>query len=581
MLELLLGGAAITYLLARKERARRNGRVIELETTLPAVEVDQVIHAIRSAIPQTAPQLDAMAASYRERNLPLTAYELARRAWEVRGGQDVPPEKPYAGTPLPPGAPGSHVPMHTDGPPPVGCLDAAADPAMCQAVTSALLTETNADKLHAFAETLRSTFPEASGALDAKARLLGWVGPLPPRTNGAPPAPATMSAPPQNAPPPPGHVEPTPISWTAVLPDQSNVPPEYYGQLVSVMQQLSRDETMPPGTERSVTVGDRVFVFTKPVPSAGVPYGTVWITRMQTGTGTSSASTGYGSGPLWPSDIMDSRSVPVDRRFMGSPTIYDPSTEILSPPDVVQTVLMGGADPAHFAAGAPPEQSHFATGGSPEHPPFVGVDAMAMAAAVAAMPPEAGLGQGIPGIMGASRPDIVNGPPAAMAQVGGVLDPAMEAAAMQAAAEQEMAARQAHEAAMVQAHTEAAMAQAHHDAVMAEAHADHVDESLAVAAAAQAPVMDARLPGRPRPNYYVYLRRTDSVFPVKLAKIGSGSRSNANSYGYDQLTMMNPHLVSPEGAWRRLVPGDEVCVPPEWARNLQERGFLVKKDEGA
>lgn len=558
MLELLLGGAAITYLLARKERARRNGRVIELETTLPAAEVDQVIHAIRSAIPQTATQLDVIAASYRERDLPLTAYELALRAWEVRGAQGMPPEKPYAGTPLPLGAPGSHAPMHTDGPPPVGCLDAAADPAMCTAVTSALLTETNADKLHAFAETLRSKYPEASDALDAKARLLGWVGPLPQKMNGAPPAPVTTSAPPQNAPPPPGHVEPTPISWTAVLPDQSNVPPEYYGQLVTVMQQLSRDETMPPGTERSVTVGDRIFVFTKPVPSAGTPYGTVWITRMQTGA--SSASTGYGSGPLWPSDIMDSRSVPVDRRFMGSPTIYDPSTEILSPPDVVQTVFMGGA---------PPEQTAYVGGIDP------------VAAAVAAMPPEAGLGEGIPGIMGASRPDIVNGPPAAMAQVGGMSDPAMEAAAMQAAAEQEMAARQAHEAAMAQAHAEAAMAQAHHDAAMAEAHADHVDESLAVAAAAQAPLMDARMPGRPRPNYFVYLRRTDSVFPVKLAKIGSGSRSNANSYGYDQLTMMNPHLVSPEGAWRRLVPGDEVCVPPEWVRNLQERGFLVKKDEGA
>jgi hypothetical protein len=492
MLPVIAGAVALVLLSKRGREPNPNQLVVELDTALPQADVQQILQAIRMSTPETAGQLDAMASSYRQRGMPLAAYELVRRSWDVRGRQGPPPAPPSPNAGLPAGASAG---------PPVGCLDAASDPAMCQAIQGALLTETNPDKLHAFAETLRDKFPQAAAALDSKAHV--FTG-QPVARSGAPPA------------------EQQP--WTQVSSDMGNVPPQYHGALVAMMQQLGHDDSMAPGSERAVAVGDRMFVFVKPPPGPGVPPAAVWVTRMAvTEAQASGYATGYGSGPLWPVDIGHRGMIPPDRRIMGSPTIYDPSTEILSPPPAVQSVLMQG----------PPVQAVetiYVGGGD-------------LASAVASMPQGAAF-EGVPGIMGASRPDIVN--------------------AQEAAMQEHADAMAAHDQATYQMQVQQHMAMEQAAAVQAAAQQE---------VAASAPPPDRRASERPRPSVYVKIRHSDSVFPVKIAKIGSGNKNN-----FDQLVAMNPHLVSPSGAWRQMFPGDEVCIPPEWAERLRQRGFLIMSD---
>ena len=548
MLPFIVGAVALAVLSRESRDSNPNQLVIELDTALPAAEVEQVIGAIRSATPATVVHLDAMSMAYRQRGMPLTAYELSRRAWDVRGRQGMAPQPPH------PDAGASPLGLPTTSPP-VGCLDAAANPAMCQAVTGALLTETNPDKLHAFAETLRSRFPQAAEALDSKAVVFGWQGSPTGASNGA-------LANGHGPTPPPANGVSQPQPWVQVASDMSNVPPQYHGSLATMMMQLSRDESMAQGSERAVQVGDRMFVFVKPPPGPSVAPGTVWITRMSVGPGQQTAATGYGSGPLWPVDIMDSRMVPPNRRFMGSPTIYDPATSILSPPAPMQTVVMEGppgpAMQTVYVGGQDFEQQQQQP--MMEHPhPMTGmavggemgddgqrmpmsIPGASLADAVASLPPGAAFGDGnVPGIMGASRPEIVGSEQAAAeeaAKNAGFADP------------QQMMQAQMEHAAMME-----------HGAMQAAA------EQAAFQAAPVASVP------RPRPSIYVQMRHGDSVWPAKLAKIGSGNKSS-----YIQLAAMNPHLASPTGDWRQMFPGDEVCIPAEWASNLRDRGFLVKSD---
>ena len=527
MFPIIVGAVALAVLSRESRGSNPNQLIIELDTMLPPPDVDRVIRAIREVSPQTVGQLDAMSAAYRQRGMPLTAYELDKRAWDVRGRQGPPPAPPH---PDAAGAPGMGRTS-----PPIGCLDAAADPAMCQAVTGALLTETNPDKLHAFAETVRAQYPQAAEALDSKAAVFGWGGgpsranghATSGRANGHGQAHATGG----NGASRPGAAHahatgqaPAERPWVQVASDMSNVPRPYHGALASMMMQLGRDESMTPGTERAVQVGDKMFVFVKPPPAPNAPPGTVWITRMSVGADEQSAATGYGSGPLWPSDIVDGRMVPPDRRYMGSPTIWDPATSILSPPAPVQTVLEEGppgpaVETVYVGAEGWAGATVGVSGGEgsedvsqvPMHVP-----PSSLAAEVASMPQGVAFGQGggVPGIMGASRPEIVS--------------------SGQAAAE--------------------------------EAAKDGMPMMMEAELAAEARP-------RPRPSVYVKLRHGDSVWPVKLAKIGSGNKSS-----FDQLVAMNPHLVSPSGAWAQMFPGDEVCIPPVWAENLRARGFLIKSD---
>ena len=575
MLPFIVGAVALGLLSRGSRDSNPNQLIIELDTALPAPEVEQVIGAIRAATPATVTQIDAMSNAYRQRGMPLTAYELARRAWDVRGRQGPPPQPPHPDAGAPQGLPPTS--------PPVGCLDAAADPAMCQAVTGALLTETNPDKLHAFAETLRAHFPQAAEALDSKAIVFGWTGP----SGGSHGAHANGYANGYANGHANGHAAPyangdgsqadgapapqAPQSWVQVASDMSNVPPQYHGSLATMMMQLGRDDSMAQGSERAVQVGDRMFVFVKPPVGPNVTAGTVWITRMSVGPEQQTAATGYGSGPLWPVDIINGRMIPPDRRIMGSPTIWDPATSILSPPAPVQTMMMQGppGPPVQevYVSGEQPPMSaphvmhpmsggQMAVGGSMDdgEPMQMSVPGAAMAAAVAAMPPGAAFGDaGVREIMGASRPEIVSSGQAGaeeMAKDAVFIEQQMQAeidAQMQYAAQMEQAAMQQHAA--------------------------EVQAAAAAEQASQAPMPDRRAPARPRPSVYVKLKHGDSVWPVKLAKIGSGNKNN-----YDQLVTMNPHLVSPSGAWRQMFPGDEVCIPPEWAQNLRDRGFLIKSD---
>ena len=519
MLPIALGVAAAVLYMNSQQRGPQNQIVIDLDAHLPKEEAFRVVETIRTATPQDAGKLDAMAASFYQRGFQLTSYALRDRSWNIRGRQgpqpqltDVPQQRP--------------APMPRTASP---CLDAAAEPHTCSAVMGALATETNAEKLHAFAESLRGKFPGAAGALDAKAKELGWG-------NGVSRVPEGAQQPPPPA-APNGHAEAP--QWMAVSPSMSNVPPQYHSALIGIIQQMGHDPSMQSGSERQVTVGDRHFVLVKPVPGPGVPAGAVWVTRM-TG-GDSSAMTGYGSGPLWPSDIVDGRQPnPDGRRYMGSPTIYDGGAQsVLSPPEPVPTILI----PAIQVPG----------------------ESMAAAAAVQSMPVGAAFGDGgLPGIMGASRPEIVNGDLQARSEYA----QAVQDAAMQEAM---------HEAAVQQMQQEQAMQEmARQDPMAVEVAMMAQHQQAQEEAMRQQAALDRRAPGRMRPSVFVVMRPKDSVWPVKLAKIGSGNKGS-----FDHLVALNPHLVSTAGNWPHMTAGDEVNIPPEWADNLRNKGFLVKADPGA
>jgi hypothetical protein len=535
MLPIVLGAAAVGLFIASQQKEPQNQIVIDLDAHLPKEEALRVVESIRTATAADAGKLDAMAASFYQRGFQLTSFALRNRAWDARGRQGQRPQL----TDAPP--PRSSPQTRTASP----CLDAAAEPHTCSAVMGALATETNGEKLHAFAESLRSKFPAAAGALDAKARELGWgngvsrVEAPPQATQDHPHAPTNGHA--------NGHSHAVHASeLMQVAPSMSNVPPQYHGALISLVQQLGRDASMTPGSDRQVTVGDRVFVLAKPVPGPGVPSGTVWVTRMSGGT--SSAMTGYGSGPLWPSDIVDGRQPnPDGRRYMGSPTIMDPgAVSVLSPPAPVPTVLV---------------------------PLQVTGDPMGAAAALQSMPMGAAFGDGgLPGIMGASRPEIVSGgDPQAQAQYEA--EQAQAQADYAAAVHQQVVEQQViHDQAMHELALQDPMAAQ----VVAMTQQQQVEAEAAQQAAVEQQALDRRAPRRPRPSWYVRMRPKDSVWPEKLAKIGSG-----NKRSYDHLVALNPHLVSQAGHWPQFMANDEVNIPPEWADNLRNKGFLVKADPGA
>ena len=313
-----------------------------------------------------------------------------------------------------------------------------------------------------------------------------------------------------------------------MAPDLSNVPADYHAALVEAVQGLAMDPTMPPGSERSMAIGDRLFVFTKPMPAIGIPPGAVWVTRMTDVGSGSMAATGYGSGPLWPVDIVDGRNPPRDRRYVGSPTIYDGAAQaVLSPDPVPLETMMPGMMPGGFVS------------------PMAVVGGDGLAEAVAAAP--MGGAQATPEIFGASRPDIV-GADSEIAAIPpppfGLMDDAIPPPPVGL--------------------SEEANAVAQHDPMAVPPMMD--PEAIAT---------DRRAAMRPTPSAYVLIRPSDSVWPVKLAKIGSGNRRS-----FDQLIALNPHLVPMSGNWPQMFAGDEVNVPMQWVEALRRKGFLVKMDAG-
>ena len=166
MLPFIVGAVALGLLSRGSRDSNPNQLIIELDTALPAPEVEQVIGAIRVATPATVAQLDAMS------NGVPPARHAARRptSWRVARGTCV------AGR----GRPRSRrIPTQA---PRRGSDDVASGGLPRRGRRSGdvpgrdgrSLTETNPDKLHAFAETLRSSFPQAAEALDSKAVVFGW-----------------------------------------------------------------------------------------------------------------------------------------------------------------------------------------------------------------------------------------------------------------------------------------------------------------------------------------------------------------------------------------------------------------------
>jgi len=566
----LLVAAGLGGLILAKQAKKGREAVFDLDAGLRPEEAHYVIATIKNATAADVPRLDAMAKDYASRGLPFTAQTIAFASWNVRGRPGAPPTVMLAGpqqqsqnggaphvngtngaphtngTPQANGAP--HMNGHTNGHAasapgamPGSCFDAQTDPATCAAITSALGTENNPDKLHAFAESLRTKYPQAAAALDTRAKLLGGAAaqvstPMAQGASATAPAAAVAT--------------PTPSSngaggWTPVAPDLSNVPAQYHGPVTDTMLRLSSDPSMALGTETSMPIGDRVFVFTKPQPAPGVAPGSVWCTRMSSNgappspTGTS--ATGYGSGPLWPVDIVDGRRSYPDRRFVGSPTIYDGGAQaILSPQAQPMEMVMPGVP-----AGTPMQ-------------PMALVGGDGLAEQVAATAPGALFTQAAtPEIFGASAPEIVGGVPS-------------EAAAMPPppfGLSEEAHAEVSDQTLADQAHAE--------DEVVAQA--QQAAPMGAPPVSTTGPILSDRMaPMRLKPSAYVVIRPSDRAWPATLAKIGSG-----NKRSFDQLVALNPHLVSSSGAWPQLYPGDEVNVPSDWVGNLTKKGFEVLADQGA
>jgi nucleoid-associated protein YgaU len=247
---LMLGVVTLAVALGSKKSgdapAPGKGRTYTLDASMPPALRDQVLAALASE--RNPAVLDTFGNAL-QFQYPLAAAALRQRANELRalGGPSVPPALPLpspapipvpvpvapapAPAPLPvpvvppfpapvpiPVPPSIPVPPPAVLPPAVPALPMGLDPGMppeiAQAVTTALATETDPEKLRAFAATLSPRFPIAAGLLIAKANALALVQPRPSVT---PPAP--------NAPPLPIPVGPPSVSNPLFATVTTNDPP--------------------------------------------------------------------------------------------------------------------------------------------------------------------------------------------------------------------------------------------------------------------------------------------------------------------------------------------------------------------
>ena len=154
----ILGGGAALAASSNKKRAVRGpggAQSYELDSDLPASTEAQVLGALGHesdphALEQLATQMDA-------RGYHLSADALRARAKQI--AED-----------------GTATPAPTDG----SALDAGIDPATRGAVLLAVASETDPEKLTAFAESLRTRFPIAASLLYAKAATMRAAQGLPP-----------------------------------------------------------------------------------------------------------------------------------------------------------------------------------------------------------------------------------------------------------------------------------------------------------------------------------------------------------------------------------------------------------------
>jgi hypothetical protein len=80
---------------------------------------------------------------------------------------------------------------------------------------------------------------------------------------------------------------------------------------------------------------------------------------------------------------------------------------------------------------------------------------------------------------------------------------------------------------------------------------------------------------RPIPSAFLHIRRTDSIWPAKMAQLVTGDEMQ-----YRQITPLNPHRA-PGGKWTDLYAGDAINIPWSWAPKLKLRGYLIEQDPGA
>jgi hypothetical protein len=83
---------------------------------------------------------------------------------------------------------------------------------------------------------------------------------------------------------------------------------------------------------------------------------------------------------------------------------------------------------------------------------------------------------------------------------------------------------------------------------------------------------DEANPAGPKPGATATLviRRTDSIWPVKMAELATGDARR-----YIELNGLNPDKCQ-NGNWRDLWAGDEIVMPREWAPHLMAAGYLIK-----
>ena len=241
-LALLGGGALIAAMAAGDKKKKKQSGAYELDDSLPADKVQQVLGAIKHET--SAATLSALAAKMDAQGFHLAAAALRDRAGDVDG------------VPVPaPGVPATAIVSPTPGvqitPDQIPTLDPTLDATTRQAVIAMLTSTNDPAQLQGFASSLAADHPIAASLLWSKAAALVAQHP----------APVAV----EHAAPPPGVITPSPNLQPAV----QQLPPGYSWALASNAD-VARDGVQgryqalmssPVGTQVIETHNGRVWQF--------------------------------------------------------------------------------------------------------------------------------------------------------------------------------------------------------------------------------------------------------------------------------------------------------------------------------
>jgi len=537
---LLAGGAAALFALTKTTPSTRT---VTLDPNLPPQIASEVQNQM---LTQKNPGVLLAMAEALAPKYPQTAYQLRYQAWVLQGSQGTPPAAPAPGAPGLPGSLGT-----------VTCamLDKLIDQPTCTAVINALMTSNDPAALSGFAATIAQKYPVAAALLNGKAQLIQEVQSLPPLQlpplpgipgiPGQPPQPQGPPAPPQPGGPP---MPPTPVPagkpQECALYDNGLTA----AQCTQITQQLTNDQD--PAS---------LMAFAATYAAFPVAYGML--------KGKADFLSGLGGGglpgiPGFPGQPPQPAPAGQPTYTLADSTTYTGANAGRPKPSVM---IVTGSRPNVANANSPASIAHVATGNQ------------ASMMMLAALNPQLTLGAG-PKMMGGAVGQAVNVPWAwapALAQAG--YDVRQDDGAgpnVVATAGLEIVGAVGTMPTIVDQRPP-------NDLEGVGRQLGGIPEIVGgVSGLPTRPDIVGVTASRPMPSYFVKMRATDRVFPMKLAKIGAKTTTPAgDSAAYEHLKQLNPHLVTKAGLWLQVKPNDEVNIPPDWVAPLKVK-FQVFKDQG-